>query len=108
MGRSSGAQGPSLRASLLLSLTFLFGGADAAATRNYPPTNLAPILRHPDRRWSAGTYVSFPGSDEFVESTERWTTFSAPTYRAAISPANEEDVAKIVCKRKEKKMKRPS
>ncbi|ROT38906.1 FAD-binding domain-containing protein [Sodiomyces alkalinus F11] len=51
---------------------------------------------HPDRQWSPDTYVSFPGSQEFEQSTERWTTFSAPTYRAAISPATEEDVAKIV------------
>ncbi|KAI1873002.1 uncharacterized protein JN550_003876 [Neoarthrinium moseri] len=48
-------------------------------------------------QWSsAGTIVSFPGSDSFTNATERWSVFHQPTYAASVSPATEADVAKAV------------
>ncbi|KAI1771739.1 hypothetical protein F4818DRAFT_428910 [Hypoxylon cercidicola] len=49
-----------------------------------------------NQHWSSNTSVSFPGSTKFFDVTERWTTFSAPTYSAAISPDTEQDLVKIV------------
>lgn len=59
--------------------------------------NLRYLLTNEEHRWSFNTSINFAGSSDFFASTERWTTFSAPTYAAVISPGTEEDVAKIVC-----------
>lgn len=58
--------------------------------------NLRYLLTNVDHAWSSNTSINFAGSSDFFASTERWTTFSAPTYAAVISPGTEEDVAKIV------------
>ncbi|KAF4627992.1 hypothetical protein G7Y89_g10162 [Cudoniella acicularis] len=47
-------------------------------------------------KWSANTTVSYPGSECFNASTERWSVFDPPTFSAAISPATERDVVKAV------------
>ncbi|KAI0533242.1 hypothetical protein GGR58DRAFT_517086 [Xylaria digitata] len=47
-------------------------------------------------RWSAQTTISFPDQALFANVTERWTTFSAPTYLAAVSPGNERDLIQIL------------
>ena len=59
-----------------------------------PNSNLTGLLYSVD--WSAHTTISLPGQDAFTNATERWTTFSAPTYFAAVSPGNEEDLVKTV------------
>ncbi|CVL11636.1 related to 6-hydroxy-D-nicotine oxidase [Fusarium proliferatum] len=58
--------------------------------------NLRYLLTNEEHRWSFNTSINFAGSSDFFASTERWTTFSAPTYAAVISPGTEEDVAKII------------
>ena len=63
-------------------------------SRQFP--DLRSVLTNPANVWSAGTVVSFAGSDEFHNSTARWTITGAPTFSAAISPANEEDVITAV------------
>lgn len=63
-----------------------------------PRANIQSILTNPIRAWSNVTTLSFPDSSEFVDVTERWTTFNPPTYAAAISPGTEEDLMKIVRK----------
>ncbi|KAG8158429.1 hypothetical protein KVR01_011551 [Diaporthe batatas] len=59
-----------------------------------------PELRHilldKSNHWCNGTAIQFPGEESFHKLTERWNTFEAPTYSAAISPATEADVAKTV------------
>ncbi|KAF5544156.1 hypothetical protein FPHYL_11092 [Fusarium phyllophilum] len=57
--------------------------------------NLRYLLTNEYHGWSSNTSINFAGSSDFFASTERWTTFSAPTYGAVISPGTEEDVAKI-------------
>lgn len=78
-----------------LFLTFCVTEA-AAVTRLATRLDLAPILAKRSGNWSTLTTLSFPGSASYTNATERWTTFSAPTYSAAISPATEEDVASVV------------
>ncbi|TGJ85551.1 hypothetical protein E0Z10_g3189 [Xylaria hypoxylon] len=46
--------------------------------------------------WSNQTTITFQNSAGFIEATERWTVFDAPTYKAAIQPATEGDVIKAV------------
>ncbi|KAI1456525.1 FAD-binding domain-containing protein [Annulohypoxylon moriforme] len=79
----------------LLWLTFWSCTTNAAAVSNiYPRTDLKPLLTN--ETWSPNTTVSFPDSPEFVNATERWTTFSAPTYSAAISPGTEQDLVTVI------------
>ncbi|KAI2618201.1 hypothetical protein GGR54DRAFT_189856 [Hypoxylon sp. NC1633] len=54
------------------------------------------ILTNPDNIWAQGTTISFSGSDVFTNATNRWTITDAPTFSAAISPINEEDVVAAV------------
>ncbi|KAI0514714.1 hypothetical protein F5B22DRAFT_647470 [Xylaria bambusicola] len=46
--------------------------------------------------WGPSTQWSFPGQRAFSNATERWTTFSEPTYLAAVSPGTEQDLAKLL------------
>ena len=54
------------------------------------------LLSQQSKSWAKGTVISFPDSSTFNNNTTRWSTFDAPTYLAAVSPANEADLAKIV------------
>lgn len=54
------------------------------------------ILTDSGNGWSAGTKILFSGDNEFAEVTTRWAAYKPPTYTASISPATEEDVAKVV------------
>ncbi|KAI1074442.1 FAD-binding domain-containing protein [Whalleya microplaca] len=48
-------------------------------------------------KWSSPeTSVAYPTSEDFLNATERWTTFEAPTYVAAITPGDEADVINAV------------
>ncbi|RYP55560.1 hypothetical protein DL769_010117 [Monosporascus sp. CRB-8-3] len=78
--------------SLLVWLLLWAGEIDAARVR----VDLRSLLTDPARGWSVNTTVSFPGSPEFVESTERWTIFRPPTYRASIRPGTEADIVKVI------------
>ncbi|KAH7383958.1 hypothetical protein BKA66DRAFT_463175 [Pyrenochaeta sp. MPI-SDFR-AT-0127] len=83
-------------AGLLLSLFSLCINDAAAISRLANRADLGHMLAKRSDNWSSATTISFPGSAIFSNATERWTTFSAPTYSAAISPANENDLANIV------------
>jgi len=63
------------------------------------PVDLKNLLTQSSNGWAKGTTISFPNSPTFTNATERWTTFDAPTYFAAVSPANEADVVKSVRQR---------
>ena len=67
------------------------------------PVDLRNLLSQKSNSWANGTVISFPNSPTFINATERWTTFDAPTYFAAISPASEADVANTVSERTFKK-----
>ncbi|KAF5602432.1 uncharacterized protein FSUBG_7739 [Fusarium subglutinans] len=58
--------------------------------------NLRHLLTNEYHGWSSNTSINFAGSSDFFASTERWTTFSAPSYATVISPGTEGDVAKII------------
>ncbi|KAF5558959.1 hypothetical protein FMEXI_154 [Fusarium mexicanum] len=58
--------------------------------------NLRYLLTNEYNEWSSTTSINFAGLSDFFASTERWTTFSAPSYAAVISPGTEQDIAKIV------------
>lgn len=89
---------PTTWASCFLLLPFFFYGTGSAAsfsglTRRGEITS---ILKSHAHTFSPDTTIYLPSSPEFFNVTERWTTFDAPTFSAAISPATEEDVVKIV------------
>uniref|UniRef100_A0A0B7K4I8 FAD-binding PCMH-type domain-containing protein n=1 Tax=Bionectria ochroleuca TaxID=29856 RepID=A0A0B7K4I8_BIOOC len=58
--------------------------------------NLYELFTSPENAWHRDTILSFPGSPAFYNATLRWTPSANPQYFAAISPANEADVAKAV------------
>ncbi|KAI1181952.1 hypothetical protein F5B17DRAFT_444632 [Nemania serpens] len=61
------------------------------------PVTYGSVLRprlHPETQLT--TSLSFPGQQAFSNATERWTTFSEPTYLAAVTPGNEKDLAKLL------------
>ena len=62
----------------------------------YQPVDLRNLLSQESNSWARGTIISFANSTNFKNATERWSTFDAPTYYAAVSPANEADVVKSV------------
>lgn len=64
--------------------------AGAVQLRAQPPFNDSSY------HWSPKTIISFEGSPEFNNATERWDIYMAPTYRVAISPATETDVVTAV------------
>ncbi|KAL7787172.1 hypothetical protein V8C37DRAFT_419020 [Trichoderma ceciliae] len=82
---------------ILLSLCVLGNGAALPKDcRDGSKSDLKPLLTDPSRKWSPNTFVSFPNSAAFNESTERWTIFDPPTYIAAIRPGTEEDISKVI------------
>ncbi|TGJ82155.1 hypothetical protein E0Z10_g6607 [Xylaria hypoxylon] len=93
-------------AQLLLLSSGLLGGSktDAAdylwahplGTFDHTRFNFKEFLSHPAHLWSSNTTLSFPGSSGFEDATARWTIFSPPTYRAAIRPGSEADIARII------------
>ncbi|KAG7001440.1 FAD-linked oxidoreductase OXR1 [Physcia stellaris] len=62
----------------------------------FQPGDIRALLSQKANGWDKSTTISFPQSSRFVNSTSRWSTYDAPTYLAAISPASETDVAKAV------------
>lgn len=46
---------------------------------------------------SPGAYISYPGSERFINSNKRFTELSRPDYQAVVHVANEEDVVATVC-----------
>ena len=61
-----------------------------------PSFDITSLLSQKSNNWAEGTVISFPNSPTFVNSTTRWNTYDEPTYLAAVSPATEADVAKVV------------
>ncbi|TIC99758.1 FAD-linked oxidoreductase afoF [Colletotrichum higginsianum] len=78
---------------LPLWLSLCVAGSDAAVVKR---VDVKSVLSDPANKWSKKTTLSFPDSAAFIGATERWTVFNPPTYTAAISPATEKDVIKIV------------
>ncbi|KAI0904511.1 hypothetical protein F4823DRAFT_634235 [Ustulina deusta] len=61
----------------------------------HPENNVTSILSSID--WAGHrTVLSFPGQEAFSNATERWTTFSEPTYLAAVTPGSEKDLVKLL------------
>ena len=81
---------------LLLWLVCWSNTSHAAAIDTISTVDLKSILTNPIRNWSKGTVISFPGSSEFSQATERWTIFRPPTYRAAIRPGTVAGIQKLV------------
>ncbi|KAM0520802.1 hypothetical protein ACHAPE_003203 [Trichoderma viride] len=81
-----------------LCLLSLSGGVAAlpAAAKGECKADLKGLLTDPARHWAVNTTVSFPGDTTFANATERWSIFNAPTYSAAVSPATEADVSKVI------------
>ncbi|KAH7305515.1 hypothetical protein B0I35DRAFT_381689 [Stachybotrys elegans] len=59
--------------------------------------DLRSVLLSESNNWDANTTITFLyDGDTFVDATERWTPYNAPTYLVAISPATEDDTVKAV------------
>jgi hypothetical protein len=71
-------------------------GSYRRATTN-SSVDLQSILTDDGVKWSSPHKpVTFPGDTDFASATTRWSTYKAPTYRAAVRPETEEDVKKAV------------
>ncbi|KAK1634585.1 hypothetical protein BDP81DRAFT_472904 [Colletotrichum phormii] len=82
-----------MRLSVLLGV--LLGIKTAVAT--VTPRDLSRnILLDRKNKWNGKTVISFPDTPEFTNATDRWSSYSEPTFIAGITPATEEDVEKAV------------
>ena len=71
-------------------------GAYRRATTN-SSADLQSILTDDHVKWSSPHKpLAFPGDADFASATTRWSTYQAPTYRAAVRPETEEDVKRAV------------
>ena len=68
----------------------------AVHAMSWNSTDLRALLTSSKMHFSNATMISFPGTDEFTNATDRWTVTDAPSFSAAISPATEDDVAATV------------
>ena len=80
-----------MRRNILIALAYSWLLATHAAS-----VNLKSLLLNGDIQWASDTVISFPDTPDFEEATVRWNSYNAPTYAGAISPADEEDVVKVV------------
>ena len=78
-------------ATAIFALTCLCGLHVHAA-----PTDLRSALNQKSNRWDEQTTIAFPKSATFDNATMRWSSYEAPSYFAAVSPANEADLVKTV------------
>ena len=61
------------------------------------PPDIESLLAQPQNKWCAGTQVFFPSMANYANlTTQRWTSFEAPSYVASIKPSCADDVARIV------------
>ncbi|KAI4236998.1 MAG: hypothetical protein LQ349_002185 [Xanthoria aureola] len=82
---------------LALSLPLVQGGGASTALIERAGPDLKTLLSEPGRKWCSGTQVFFPGQKNYASlTTQRWTTYEAPSYLAAIKPACVADVQKVV------------
>ncbi|KAL9005330.1 MAG: hypothetical protein Q9188_001894 [Gyalolechia gomerana] len=82
---------------LALSLPMVLGGGASTALIGRAGSNLKALLSEPGRKWCSGTQVFFPGQANYTAlTTQRWTSYEAPSYLASIKPSCVEDVQKIV------------
>lgn len=81
---------------VLLGLSLSGDAAALPTLEESSAVDLKALLTDPARQWASNTTVSFPSSAAFINATERWSTFSPPTYSAAVSPGTEQDVSKVV------------
>ncbi|KAL9595232.1 MAG: hypothetical protein Q9219_006566 [cf. Caloplaca sp. 3 TL-2023] len=70
-------------------------GSTALLERAGPDLKI--LLSEPSRKWCPGTQVFFPGQANYESlTTQRWTSYEAPSYLASIKPACVGDVQKVV------------
>lgn len=79
-----------MRRNILTALACSWLTAHAASV------DLKSLLLESDIQWASDTVISFSDTPEFEDATVRWNSYNAPTYAGAISPADEEDVVKVV------------
>ncbi|KAL8940821.1 MAG: hypothetical protein Q9216_002610 [Gyalolechia sp. 2 TL-2023] len=82
---------------LAVSLPLVLAGGASTALIGRAGPNLRTLLSEPGRKWCSGTQVFFPGQANYTAlTTQRWTTYEAPSYLASIKPSCVEDVQRIV------------
>lgn len=81
---------------LLAVLAWLYVSPIQASASVIHRTDLRSLLTASSNNWAANTTIAFPGSSNFANTIERWTTFDAPSYSAVISPGDTDDVLKAV------------
>ncbi|KAF9878631.1 FAD-binding domain-containing protein [Colletotrichum karsti] len=82
-----------MRLSVVLGVLLGIESAVAIVTPRDVSSN---ILLDRKNKWNKNTIISFPNTPEFTNATDRWSSYSEPTFIAGITPATEEDVAKAV------------
>ena len=82
---------------LALSLPAVLAGSASSALIQRSPADLRALLSQPQHKWCKGTQVFFPGQPNYANlTTQRWTSYEAPSYVASIKPACVEDIEKVV------------
>ena len=83
---------------LLLSFsTSALGGSVSYALMERATPDLKSLLSQPQHAWCSGTQVFFPGQANYANlTTQRWSTYEAPSYLASVKPACVQDVITIV------------
>ena len=83
-----------------LSIFFILNiFAAIAAASNFANVNGAQIAAYFEQVLSPGSEVYLPTDSNFTDETaitQRWNSFSEPTYAVAVKPATEGDVQKVV------------
>ncbi|KAB8277720.1 hypothetical protein BDV30DRAFT_234585 [Aspergillus minisclerotigenes] len=68
----------------------------AVALAGFPAANLSSGLSSPLLGLSPATGIFYPSNADWTNDPQRWTLHDSPTYLAAVKPATESDVQKLV------------
>ena len=61
------------------------------------PPDLKSLLTNTKHKWCSNTQVFFPGQPNYANlTTQRWSSYEAPSYLASVKPACVRDVETIV------------
>lgn len=78
---------------LFLNILVAVFPALASAANN----DLVFLFQQASHQWSPDTHIYYPGEMDYKEeTTQRWSTYQAPTYQVSIKPGTEDDVQKVV------------
>ena len=80
-----------------MGVTGVLGGSSAGSLNARANPDIKALFADTQNNWCSGTQVYYPSNPKYVNlTTQRWTSYEAPSYVASVKPACAEDVIKIV------------